>query len=84
MEAANVGAWQYFAVVPDMRVTGVRDGNALLIADAQRIYRRMRRGQDLKAQCFDRASVHAFKAQNAFGSIALFARIAWHFDIHGT
>ena len=26
MEAANVGAWQYFAVVPDMRATGVRDG----------------------------------------------------------
>ena len=25
MEAANVGAWQYFAVVPDMRATGVRD-----------------------------------------------------------
>ena len=26
MEAANVGAWQYFAVVPDIRATGVRDG----------------------------------------------------------
>ena len=26
MEEANVGAWQYFAVVPDMRATGVRDG----------------------------------------------------------
>lgn len=26
MEAANVDAWQYFAVVPDMRATGVRDG----------------------------------------------------------
>lgn len=26
MEAAGVGAWQYFAVVPDMRATGVRDG----------------------------------------------------------
>lgn len=26
MEAANVGAWQYFAVVPDVRATGVRDG----------------------------------------------------------
>ena len=25
-QAANVGAWQYFAVVPDMRATGVRDG----------------------------------------------------------
>ncbi len=25
MEAANVGAWQYF-VVPDIRATGVRDG----------------------------------------------------------
>ena len=25
-EAADVGAWQYFAVVPDMRATGVRDG----------------------------------------------------------
>ena len=26
MEAAGVGAWQYFAVVPDIRATGVRDG----------------------------------------------------------
>lgn len=26
MEAANVGAWQYFAVIPDMRATGVRNG----------------------------------------------------------
>ena len=26
MEAANVGAWQYFAVVPDFRATGVREG----------------------------------------------------------
>ena len=26
MEAANVGAWQYFAVVTDIRATGVRDG----------------------------------------------------------